>query len=228
MLKRLERSALAPRIELLPEELDHEPPRRTWVFRVRPTRAGNDVLPPVAIAAFDPDIERYITKVTQGIPVKVVAAPSLDLTTFQYTAPDLGTDRRYVMTIAFAAYISALMVASGLALVVRSRQRPSEPIGPRAARQFARRFARRLAFQTSTGLHRRQDQGGRTHHHRRPDFLCATRDGTAAGSHHTRRGRAGRAGNRGLATSLRRTPRRYSSDATGSCFRSEKTETRLI
>ena len=46
-----------------------------------PTRAGDIVLPPVSIASFDPALARYVTHVTAGVPIRVVAVPSFDPTT---------------------------------------------------------------------------------------------------------------------------------------------------
>ena len=42
---------------------------------------ATSVLPPVAIASFDPSLARYVTHVTAGVPVRVVAVPSFDPTT---------------------------------------------------------------------------------------------------------------------------------------------------
>ena len=53
-LERFDRLPLGLRIEPKPDETTGEPPARTFVYRLRPTEAGEAVLPPVAIAAFDP------------------------------------------------------------------------------------------------------------------------------------------------------------------------------
>ena len=71
----------------------NEPPSRTFVYRIRPTRAGDVVLPPVSIAAFDPELARYITKTTQGIPIKVVAVAAFNTKALDYTAPDADRAR---------------------------------------------------------------------------------------------------------------------------------------
>ena len=55
-LSRFGRIAVSPRIEALPDQTVNEPPSRTFVYRIRPTRAGDVVLPPVSIAAFDPEL----------------------------------------------------------------------------------------------------------------------------------------------------------------------------
>ena len=53
-LKRFDRLPIGLRIEPRPVESTNEPPSRTFVYRLRPTRPGDAVLPPVSIAAFDP------------------------------------------------------------------------------------------------------------------------------------------------------------------------------
>ena len=153
-LSRLKRGPLAPRVNDLPDEVSHEPPRRTWVYRIRPTRAGEAVLPPVSIAAFDPDLERYITRVTQGLSVKVIAAPTLDLRTFHYNAPDTRTSGRILAISIFATYVTTLIVASGLAAVLRNKRQPGGLIGPKLAQRFARRFTRELTARSKAILRR--------------------------------------------------------------------------
>jgi hypothetical protein len=144
-LSRLRQLDRATMISDLPDEVDHEPPKRTWVYRIRPARAGTIVLPPVAVAAFDPESERYLTKVTQGLHLSVVAAPIFDLKTFRYPAPDLDAGRRAVIAWAFAALLVLLVISSGIAVVLQQGSLGAGPTGPRPAQQFARRFARNLA-----------------------------------------------------------------------------------
>ena len=62
------------------------------MYRLRPTRAGEAVLPPVAIAAFDPALTRYVTHVTAGVPIRVVAVPAFDPATIDdgIDGPRLG------------------------------------------------------------------------------------------------------------------------------------------
>src|SRR5262249_47460240 len=62
-LARFDQLPLGLRIQPEPDETTVEPPTRTFVYRLRPTRAGEAVLPPVAIAAFDPAVKRYVTRV---------------------------------------------------------------------------------------------------------------------------------------------------------------------
>ena len=76
-LARYARLGLGLRIEPRPDETTDEPPARSFVYRLRPTHAGEAVLPPVAIAAFDPSLSRYVTHVTAGVPIRVVAVAIL-------------------------------------------------------------------------------------------------------------------------------------------------------
>ena len=89
----LRRLGLGLRIEPRPDETTDEPPARTFVYRLRPTQAGEVVLPPVAIAAFDPSLARYVTHVTAGVPIRVVAVPSFDPATIAYDPPSTAMSR---------------------------------------------------------------------------------------------------------------------------------------
>src|SRR5512135_677599 len=83
-LARFDRVPLGLRIEPLPAEAVAEPPSRVFRFRLRPTRAGEAVLPPVAVAAFDPTSNQYVTKVTAGVSIRVVTVPQFDPTSLDY------------------------------------------------------------------------------------------------------------------------------------------------
>src|SRR6202044_2483611 len=85
-LKRFARLKIGLRIEPRSGDLTPEPPSRTFVYRLRPTRPGEEVLPPVSIAAFDPSTSRYVTRASPSVPIKVVAVPSFD----PATIPDLS------------------------------------------------------------------------------------------------------------------------------------------
>jgi hypothetical protein len=142
-LSRLAGLALRPRIESLPAEFVNEPPARTFVYRIRPTRAGETVLPPVAIAAFDPDRLRYITKVTQGLPVKAIAVPEFDPGTVDYAVPDPDPERSNTVNLAMAAAL--LILALGLfllAVILRRHRLLKRRSGPMAAQSFAFHLAR--------------------------------------------------------------------------------------
>jgi hypothetical protein len=86
-LGRFSRVPLGLQIEALPAILVNSPPSRRFPYRIRPTRPGAATLPPVAVAAFDPQTERYVTKVTSGVPIRVIDVPRLDAATVDYHAP---------------------------------------------------------------------------------------------------------------------------------------------
>src|SRR5436309_2897022 len=71
-LERFDRLGVGLRVEPRPVDAMNEPPSRTFSYTLRPTRPGEAVLPPVAIAAFDPATRRYVTHVTPGVPIRVV------------------------------------------------------------------------------------------------------------------------------------------------------------
>jgi len=145
-LSRFDRIALALRVEPLPDERTSEPPSVTFVYRIRPTRAGSGVVPPVAIAAFDPRSMRYITKVTQGVPIKAAAVPAFDPRTINYTAPDGDRNRRIAW--ASTALVLILCAFLGLAVVIRRRRRRARQTSLRQAQRIARRMVRELSNTT--------------------------------------------------------------------------------
>jgi hypothetical protein len=162
-LARFGRLAVSPRIEPRPDETVNEPPSRTFVYRIRPTRPGDAVLPPVTIATFDPELMRYITKATQGVPIKAVAVAAFDPGTLDYTAPDTGRDGRLAAAWARAGAVLVLLLgASGLVILVQRRRIGGRRSGPLAARRFAHRLARRwkiaarLSSQEGAGLMARE------------------------------------------------------------------------
>ena len=146
-LKRFDRLGIGVRPK--PVEVIHEPPSRTFVYTLRPTRSGEPVLPPVAIAAFDPSVNRYVTKLTPSVPIRVVAVPAFD----PATIPDLGSAsgpdafRSAAIRWATAVGSAVLLLGSALAIAwVRRKARLAGQLGgPAAARRFAARMARGLA-----------------------------------------------------------------------------------
>ncbi len=148
-LKRFDRLPAGLRIEPKPIEGLNEPPSRTFVYRLRPTRPRDEVLPPVAIAAFDPATQRYITHVTPSVPIRVVAVPAFD----SAMIPDLGSTgdqdayRTAVLRwVALPGSATLLLGAAAVIAWVRRQARLAGRIGgPSAARRFAGRMAHRLA-----------------------------------------------------------------------------------
>ncbi len=138
---------LGLRIEPKPDEASDEPPVRTFVYRLRPTRSGQAVLPPVAIAAFDPQLHQYITHVTAGVSIRAVAVPSFDPATIEYEPPTSDLDRFTL----FVRWGLPLLAGSAIAVYIVVRRRRMRlgaramAFGPERARRFARQQARWLA-----------------------------------------------------------------------------------
>jgi len=130
---RLERSPLGFRIERRPDQAVSDPPSRTYVYRLWPTRVGQTTLPPVSIAAFDPQTGRYVTKVTPSLPVRVADAPRFDPDSLTYEPHAVGTVAR---TGGNGARIAWLAVGAGAAAAVG--------FGIRGARRSDTVRARRL------------------------------------------------------------------------------------
>lgn len=151
-LSRLARLAVAPRVEALPDEEIREPPSRTFVTRLRTTRPGDAVLPPVVIAAFDPGAKRYFSKATRSLAIKAVAVPAFDPRSLDYAPPDTSREQRTREEWTRAGVISAITVGlSALALAVQRRWLATMAGGPIAARWFARRMGRRLGRDLDEG-----------------------------------------------------------------------------
>lgn len=131
---RLERLPLGPRMERMPDRRVVDPPSHTFVYRLRPSRAGEAVLPPVAVAGFDPKSERYVTRVTPGVPVRVTAVPKFDPGTLAYGPTDRSTvarpwwpERRSRISVLIAsALVSSLVV---IAVWFRRRSRWERAVG---------------------------------------------------------------------------------------------------
>jgi len=153
VLERFERLRIRPRIEPKPDETVNEPPSRTFVYRLRPTKADEAVLPPVAIASYDPVLSRYVTRVTASVPVRVVAVASFDPATIDdpesRRGPGLST------RVAWAVWGSSavlLLAASVFLARVRRHLRRIRVQGPAAARRYAARLARSLESDKITAV----------------------------------------------------------------------------
>ncbi len=122
----------SPRIEPKPDETVNEPPSRTFVYRLRPTKAGEAVLPPVAIASYDPALSRYITHVTASVPVRVVAVASFDPATIDDPESSDGSGRFTLVAWAVWGSSAVLLLAASVSLaLVRRRLRRIRPFRDR-------------------------------------------------------------------------------------------------
>lgn len=147
-LKRFGGLPVGLHVEARPVESIHEPPSRTFGYRLRPTRPGEAVLPPVAIAAYDPSSRHYIAHVTPSVPIRVVAVPAFNPATIPDLAVTEGPEaRRAAMTRGIVGGAGVLLIGSGVAIgwVRRRARRAGRLGGPGAARRFAARTAQRLA-----------------------------------------------------------------------------------
>jgi hypothetical protein len=140
-LGRFGRSKLGLRIEPKPDETSDEPPARTFVYRLRPTQAGEAVLPPVAIAAYDPSLSRYVTHVTAGVPIRVVAVPSFDPATTHFDSPSDALS--WPARAAWAIASLTIVLLAVYMLLRRMRRRFEHPLSsPELARRFAKKTVR--------------------------------------------------------------------------------------
>lgn len=144
-LARTQKSQAGLRIIAEPDEATNEPPSHVFVYRIRPSRAGELILPPVAIAALDPAIKRYVTKVTSSVSVRVVDTPSFNPASIEGLQTGAKPGRaRWVEWTAWTLSAAALLGAFVALARVRKRRRGEPRHRPAAARAFASQVARAL------------------------------------------------------------------------------------
>jgi hypothetical protein len=138
-LERFERLPLGLEVEPIASEVVAEPPSRVFRYRLRPTRVGEVVLPPVAVSAFDPNWNQYVTKVTAGVPVRVVAVPRFDPDSFVYgPAPNPLSSRTFGPKTILAMVITlAGLLLAGVAWIWNRRGRSRRINTVRLARRLA-------------------------------------------------------------------------------------------
>jgi BatD DUF11 like domain len=149
-LKRFDHVPLGLRIRSRPTETKDEPPERTFIYRLRPSRPGDAVLPPISIASFDPALSRYMTQATPSVPIRVVAVSAFDPSTIDDGSKALGAGRfADGPWIAWSLSTLALVGAYASLRVVRKRLERRRLAGAAAARRYAAGLARSLG---SNGL----------------------------------------------------------------------------
>jgi hypothetical protein len=160
-LTRYDRVPLGLRIRTGPTQTKDEPPERTFTYRLRPTRPGDAVLPPVSIAAFEPALSRFMTQVTPSVPIRVVAVSPFDPATID-DGPLSSRASRLADGQWVAWSLSAFaLVAGGMSLaLVRKRLRDRRRAGESAARHFAARLARNLSPDDSVAGTAERDNSG--------------------------------------------------------------------
>ena len=124
-LARLVTLPVALPIERGPDQAVDDPPSRTFVYRLRPTRAGNLTLPPIALAAFDPKSGRYVTKVTAGLPIRVAEVPAFQPGSLRYGPPTPVTAHRPAWVRGFVGRGRHAFGSGGVRLAIL--ERPGEP-----------------------------------------------------------------------------------------------------
>ncbi len=99
-----------------------DPPTRTFRYRLRPKRVGRSVLPPVPLAAFDPQSRRYLTRSTPSRAIVVEAPSRFDPARIDFgpTSPP-ATRRSVVGPLAVAGLTGTVTI--GVVLVHRRRVR---------------------------------------------------------------------------------------------------------
>jgi hypothetical protein len=160
-LKRFDRLPIGVHIQPKGADLVAEPPSRTFVYRLRPTRPGDAVLPPVSIAAFDPSTSRYVTQATPGVPVRVVAVAVFDASTIVPDRSPGGSGASTGLVGIVAITSTILLLAAAAALIrVRRRTQGRRLLGPAAARRYAVRLAHGLGSASAAGVGDRGLTGG--------------------------------------------------------------------
>lgn len=128
-----------PKVEPLPPEAVDDPPSRLFRYRIRPSQAGPLVVPPVAIAAFDPGVGRYLTKVSPSVTVRVIETQRFDPRTLDYRIPS-AAEAVWPRVLA-AAGVAAASAAAGIAIWRRTSQRRTRRRSDRAVRKLLARLA---------------------------------------------------------------------------------------
>lgn len=145
-IRRLPQLAPGLRIEPEPVEFVAEPPSRLFRYRLRPTRAGQLVIPPVAISAFEPTLRRYFTKVSPSVAVRVVDVPRFDPSSLDYKPLPRPVSRWPKLLRAVALGVLLLIIGLGTALGLRRFNRL------RRSRLAAHRRLTRLLEELGTTL----------------------------------------------------------------------------
>jgi hypothetical protein len=144
-LARYDRIPLGLRIRSGPTETKDEPPERTFIYRLRPSRPGDAVLPPISIASFDPAVSRFMTLATPSVPIRVVAVSAFDPSTIDDGTKSGGTGRfSDGPWIAWSLSTLALVGAYASLRMVRKRLQRLRLAGAAAARLYAAGLARNL------------------------------------------------------------------------------------
>jgi hypothetical protein len=119
-----------------------DPPLRTLRFRVRPTAPGDFTLPSVAVATFDPEMQRYVETRAPSVQVRVVDVPRFDPSTLATIPEETPSELRIG---GWLGLIPAALVLGAWVLLAVVRRRTS-------ARRWARVVARGLRSSQATDV----------------------------------------------------------------------------
>ncbi len=139
-LSRFKQLAIPLEIRAGRDQSSFEPPSRTFVYEIRPLSAGEIVLPPVSVAAFDPAVKRYMTQASHGQALRAVAVPALDASTIAPVESDESSERNAWI----AVLATAMVLLSAAAFPIVRSMRRRKALGSRTARRYALRVARLL------------------------------------------------------------------------------------
>jgi hypothetical protein len=141
----IQRLGTALRVNPEPDEAINEPPSRGFGYRIRPKQAGEFIIPPVPIAAFDPAIKRYVTKVTPSVTIRVLETPSFNPASIgALRTPEDSHHTPWLVWVLWSSP-AVLLLAAALALIfVGINRRRRARSGLAAARAYAALLAHRL------------------------------------------------------------------------------------
>jgi hypothetical protein len=159
-LSRLEKLALGLQVEPLTPSAVDSPPSRAFRFRIRATHAGTAALPPVLIAALDPETAHYVTKATPKVSIRVVDVPRFDPTALDYPNPPAIApstpgpwrwSRERLAALAGVVLVPALVIAL-VAAIRRGRNDPGRVLVRSARRLDPRQGAAATARRITDSL----------------------------------------------------------------------------
>jgi hypothetical protein len=129
-------------VQELPVEDVVGPPSRVFRYRIRTTRPGETTLPPVAVSWFDPKSERFMTKASSSVPIRVAAVPAFDATSFRYQPVPAASSRLAWFTMTTGGVLGLGVAAAMLTWVRRRLRRRVERDPARLAQRIVHNLLR--------------------------------------------------------------------------------------
>jgi BatD DUF11 like domain len=155
-LARLQRADKGFTIERQNDIATAEPPEHTFIFRLRPMRGGDLTIPPISIAAFDPKSERYVTRATPSVLVRVADVPAFDPSQMIYKDPSRRTSHLGLWPLVTGMLVLAIATLGGWMRWWHARRETAPSRALKALRAALRRAhsAEEVALATTEGLTR--------------------------------------------------------------------------